>query len=161
MLNLTIREQLLIALMFLLLFVMAGIFAVKYLNRQEKQLQQQLSEQEKQIKQVRKLSREWETLEKTPTSPVMSQPLSSFVENIARSLQIQDNLQLNVLNNVEIGTEGVKVALDKLKLDNLFSMLFRLENHRPVIRTSHLSISISPGVRLVRASFHVHKQKSN
>nr|ADI17587.1 hypothetical protein [uncultured delta proteobacterium HF0130_19C20] len=161
MLNLTIREQLLIALMFLLLFVMAGILAVKYLNSQEKQLQQQLSEQEKQIKQVRKLSREWETLAKTPTSPVMSQPLSSFVENIARSLQIQDNLQLNVLNSVEIGTEGVKVALDKLKLDNLFSMLFRLENHRPVIRTSHLSISISPGVRLVRASFHVHKQKSN
>ena len=161
MLNLTIREQLLIALMFLLLFVLAGILGVKYLNSQENNLQQQLSEQEKQIKQVRKLSREWETLEKTPTSPVMSQPLSSFVENIARSLQIQDNLQLNVLNNVEMGTEGVKVALDKLKLDNLFSMLYRLENHRPVIKTSHLSISISPGVRLVRASFHVHKQKSN
>ena len=89
----------------------------------------------------------------------MSQSLSSFVENIARSLQIQDNLQLNVLNNVEMGTEGVKVALDKLKLDNLFSMLYRLENHRPVIRTSHLSISISPGDRLVRASFQVHKQK--
>ena len=161
MLNLTIREQLLIALMFLLLFVLTGVLGLKYLNNQEKYLQQQLSEQEKQIKQVRKLSREWETLEKTPTSPVMSQPLSSFVENIARSLQIQDNLQLNVLNNVEMGTEGVKVALDKLKLDNLFSMLYRLENHRPVIRTSHLSISISPGVRLVRASFHVHKQKSN
>ena len=161
MLNLTIREQLLIALMFLLLFVLAGILGVKYLNNQENNLQRQLSEQEKQIKQVRKLSREWETLEKTPTSPVMSQPLSSFVENIARSLQIQDNLQLNVLNNVEMGTDGVKVALDKLKLDNLFSMLYRLENHRPVIRTSHLSISISPGVRLVRASFHVHKQKSN
>ena len=161
MLNLTIREQLLIALMFLLLFVLAGILSVKYLNNQEKYLQHQLSEQEKQIKQVRKLSREWEKLEKTPTSPVMSQPLSSFVENIARSLQIQDNLQLNVLNNVEMGTEGVKVALDKLKLDSLFSMLYRLENHRPVIRTSHLSISISPGVRLVRASFHVHKQKSN
>ena len=161
MLNLSIREQLLIALMLLLLFVLAGVLGLKYLNSQEKNLKQQLSEQEKQIKQVRKLSREWETLEKTPTSPVMSQPLSSFVENIARSLQIQDNLQLNVLNNVEMGTEGVKVALDKLKLDNLFSMLFRLENHRPVIRTSHLAISISPGVRLMRASFHVHKQKSN
>ncbi len=161
MLNLTIREQLLIALMFLLIFVLAGILGVKYLNSQEKHLRRQLYEQEKQIKQFRKLSRELETLEKTPTSPVMSQPLSSFVENIARSLQIQDNLQLNVLNNIEIGTEGVKVALDKLKLDNLFSMLYRLENHRPVIRTSHLSISISPGVRLIRASFHVHKQKSN
>ena len=161
MLNLTIREQLLIALMFLLLFVLAGIWGVKYFNSQEKYLQQQLSEREKQIKQVHKLSREWETLQKTLTAPVMSQALSSFVENIARSLQIQDNLQLNVLNNVEKGTEGVKVGLDRLKLDNLFSMLYRLENHRPVIRTSHLSISISPGDRLVRASFQVHKQKSN
>ena len=161
MLNLTIREQLLIALMFLLLFVLAGIWGVKYLNHQEKYLQQQLSEREKQIKQVRNLSREWKTLQKTRTAPVMSQALSSFVENIARSLQIQDNLQLNVLNNVEKGTEGVKVGLDRLKLDNLFSMLYRLENHRPVIRTSHLSISISPGDRLVRASFQVHKQKSN
>ncbi len=161
MLNLTIREQLLIALMFLLLFVLAGMWGLKYLNNQEEYLQIQLSEREKQIKQVRKLSREWETLKKTTTAPVMSQALSSFVENIARTLQIQDNLQLNVLNNMENGTEGVKVGLDKLKLDDLFSMLYRLENHRPVIRTSHLSISISPGDRLVRASFQVHKQKSN
>ena len=158
MLNLTIREQLLIAIMFLLLFVLAGIWGVKYLNSQEKFLQQQLSEREKQIRQVHKLSREWETLQKTPTAPVMSQALSSFVENIARSLQIQDNLQLNVLNNVENGTEGVKVGLDRLKLDHLFSMLYRLENHRPIIRTSDLSISISPGYRLVRDSFQVHKQ---
>ena len=161
MFNLTIREQLLIALMFLLLFVLAGIWGVKYLNSKEKYLQQQLYEQEKQINQVRKLSIEWETLKKTPTAPVMSQALSSFVENIARSLQIQDNLQLNVLNNVELGTEGVKVGLDKLKLDNLISILYRIENHRPVIQTSHLNISISPGDRLVRASFQVHKQKSN
>ena len=161
MLNLTIREQLLIALMFLLLFVLTGMWGVKYLNSQEKYLKQQLSEQEKQIKQVSKLSREWETLKKTPTPPVMSQALSSFVENIARSLQIQDNLQLNVLNNVEKGTEGVKVGLDRLKLDNLYSLIYRLENHRPVVKTSHLSISISPGERLVRASFQVHKQKGN
>ena len=161
MLNRTIREQLLIALMFLFLFLLAGIWGVRYLNTQEKYLQQQLSEREKQIKQVRMLSREWQTLQKTSTAPVISQALSSFVENIARSLQIQDNLQLNVLNNVEKGTEGVKVGLDRLKLDNLFSILFRLENHRPIIRTSHLSISISPGDRVVRASFQVHKQKSN
>ena len=161
MLNLTIREQFLIALMFLLLFSLVGIWSVNYINNQKNYLRQQLSEREKQIKQVRKLSREWETLQKTQTAPVMSQALSSFVENIARSLQIQDNLQLNVLDNVEKGTEVVKVGLDRLKLDNLFSLIYRLENHRPVIRTSHLSISVSPGDRLVRASFQVHKQQSN
>lgn len=161
MFNLTIREQFLIALMFLIIFMLFGIWGVKYLKSQEKYLQQQLYEKEKQINQVGNLLREWETLKKTPTAPAMSQALSSFVENIARSLQIQDNLQLNVLNNVEMGTEGVKVGLDKLKLDNLLAMLYRLENHKPVIKTTHLSIIISPGDRLVRASFQVHKQKSN
>ena len=73
--------------------------------------------------------------------------------------EIQDNLQLNVLTNVQKGTEGVKVGLDKLKLDDLLSMLYRLENHRPVLRTSHLNISISPGSRQIRASFQVHKQQ--
>ena len=161
MLNLSLREQILIALMLLLVFVLAGIWGLQYLNRQENYLLQQLDERDYQIRQVRSLSREWEKIQRTPTAPVLTQALSSFVENIARSLQIQDNLQLNVLTNVEVGTEGVKVGLDRLKLDNLLSMLYRLENHRPVIRTSHLNISISPGDRLVRASFQVHKQQSN
>jgi len=156
--NLSMREQLLIAFMFLLVFVLAGMWGVQHLNREEKLLLLQLEKQELQIKQIRSLSSEWEQVRRTPTAPVMPQALSSFVENIARTLEIQDNLQLNVLNNVQAGIEGVKVGLDRLKLDHLLSMLYQLENHRPVLRTSHLSISISPGNRQVRASFQVHKQ---
>jgi len=152
------REQLLIAFMFLLVFVLAGMWGVQHLNREEKLLLLQLEKQELQIKQIRSLSSEWEQVRRTPTAPVMPQALSSFVENIARTLEIQDNLQLNVLTNVQAGIEGVKVGLDRLKLDHLLSMLYQLENHRPVLRTSHLSISISPGNRQVRASFQVHKQ---
>ena len=88
----------------------------------------------------------------------MKQPLSSFIENVARSFAIQDNLQLNVLQQVEEETEGVQVRLDRLKLDQLTDMLYQLENHRPVLRLSQLNISISPGNRLVRASFQVRKQ---
>ncbi|MBL4826017.1 MAG: type II secretion system protein M [SAR324 cluster bacterium] len=156
--NLSMREQLLIAFMFLLVFVLAGMWGVQHLNREEKLLLLQLEKQELQIKQIRSLSSEWEQVRRTPTAPVMPQALSSFVENIARTLEIQDNLQLNVLTNVQAGIEGVKVGLDRLKLDHLLSMLYQLENHRPVLRTSHLSISISPGNRQVRASFQVHKQ---
>ncbi len=144
--------------MFLLVFVLAGMWGVQHLNREEKLLLLQLEKQELQIKQIRSLSSEWEQVRRTPTAPVMPQALSSFVENIARTLEIQDNLQLNVLTNVQAGIEGVKVGLDRLKLDHLLSMLYQLENHRPVLRTSHLSISISPGNRQVRASFQVHKQ---
>ena len=153
------REQLLIVFMFLLVLVLAGMWGVQHLNRQEKMLLQQLNKLELQIKQISSLSSEWEQVRRTPTAPVMPQALSSFVENIARSLEIQDNLQLNVLTNVQEGTEGVKVGLDRLKLDHLLAMLYQLENHRPVLRTSHLSISISPGNRQVRASFQVQKQQ--
>ena len=132
---------------------------MQQLNLQKKLLQQQLDKLEYQIKHVRALSSEWNEVQRTPTAPVLPQALSSFVENIARSLKIQDNLQLNVLTNVQKGTEGVKVGFDKLKLDHLLSMLYRLENHRPVLRTSHLNISISPGSRQIRASFQVHKQQ--
>ena len=157
--DISMREQLLIALMFLLVFVLAGMWGMQQLNRQGKNLLLQLDKQELQIKQIRSLSSEWDHLRRTPTAPVMPQALSSFVENIARSLEIQDNLQLNVLTTVQKGTEGVKVGLDRLKLDHLMTMLYQLENHRPVLRTSHLSISISPGNRQVRASFQVHKQQ--
>ena len=157
--NFSMREKLLITSMFLLLFILAGMWGMQQLNLQKKLLWQQLDKLEHQIKQVRTLSSELKEVQRTPTAPVLSQGLSSFVENIARSLEIQDNLQLNVLTNVQKGTEGVKVGLDKLKLDHLLSMLYRLENHRPVLRTSHLNISISPGSRLIRASFQVHKQQ--
>ena len=156
--NISMREQFLIFFMLLLVFVLAGMWGVKYLKGEEQTLLLQLDKKELQLKQIRTLSRELEQALRTPTSQVMTKALSSFVETIARSLEIQDNLQLNVLTNVQKGTEGIKVGLDQLKLDGLLSMLYQLENHRPVLRTSHLSISISPGNRLVRASFQVHKQ---
>ena len=157
--EISMREQLLVSFMFLLVFVLAGMWGIQQLNLQQNNLLLQLDKQELQIKQIRSHSSEWDQLRRNPTAPVMPQALSSFVENIARSLEIQDNLQLNVLTNAQKGTEGVKVGLDRLKLDQLLSMLYQLENHRPVLRTSHLSISISPGNRQVRASFQVHKQK--
>ena len=156
--NISMREQFLIFFMLLLVFVLAGMWGVKYLKGEEQTLLLQLDKKELQLKQIRSISRELEQALRTPTSQVMTKALSSFVENIARSLEIQDNLQLNVLTNVQKGTEGIKVGLDQLKLDGLLSMLYQLENHRPVLRTSHLRISISPGNRLVRASFQVHKQ---
>ena len=157
--NFSMREQLLITFMFLLVFVLAGMWGMQQLNLQKKLQLQKLDKLEHQIKQVRAFSNEWKEVQRTPTAPVLPQALSSFVENIARSLEIQDNLQLNVLTNVQKGTEGVKVGLDRLKLDHLLSMLYQLENHRPVLRTSHLNISISPGSRQIRASFQVHKQQ--
>ena len=157
--NLVIRKQLMALFLFLLISVLTVVLGIQQLNLQQDNLLLRLDEQELQIKQIRSQTSEWDQLRRSPTAPIMPQALSSFVENVARSLEIQDNLQLNVLNNVQKGTKGVKVGLDRLKLDQLLSMLYQLENHRPVLRTSHLNISISPGNRMVRASFQVQKQQ--
>ena len=99
--NLSMREQLLIFSMFLIIFVLAGMWGIQKLNHQEKMLLQQKGKLEQQIKQVRFLSRELKDVQRSATASVMPQALSSFVEKIARSLEIQDNLQLNVLTNVQ------------------------------------------------------------
>jgi len=157
--RLSIREQVLIVFMILLAFILILIWGIRQLNSHEELLKLQGVNLELQIKKIRLLSNEWRQLQRTATAPIMPQALSSFIENVARSLEIQDNLQLNVLNNVNNGIEGVKVGLDRLKLDNFVSMLYQLENHRPVLKISFLSISISPGDRQIRASFQVYKQQ--
>ena len=93
--NFSMREQLLITFMFLLVFVLAGMWGMQQLNLQKKLLLQQLDKLEYQIKQVRALSSEWKEVQRTPTAPVLQQALSSFLEIIARSLENQDKLQLN------------------------------------------------------------------
>ncbi|MBT3715147.1 MAG: hypothetical protein HOG45_01110, partial [Deltaproteobacteria bacterium] len=51
--NLSMREQLLISSMFLIIFVLAGMWGIKQLNGQEKILLQQLGKLGQQIEQVR------------------------------------------------------------------------------------------------------------
>lgn len=136
-----------------------GVFILyQRTDRQQQRLSLMLTEKREQLHLARTLHDEWQDLKQKPTAPVMRQALTTFIEKVARSFAIQDNLQLNALTSVEQGMEGVQVRLDRLKLDQLTDMLFQLENHRPVLRMSQLNISISPGSRLVRAGFHVHKQ---
>ena len=136
-----------------------GMFLLfQRLQRSEQQLSQKLSARQLQLDQVHSWASEWNSLKHESSAPVMKQALTTFIENIARTFAILDNLQLNVLPQVADGTEGVQVQLDRLKLDQLTDMLYELENHRPVLRLSQMNISISPGNRLVRASFQVLKQ---
>ena len=134
------------------------ILIFQNLQKTELKLDKRLSEKQEQLNQIRILSGEWNSLKQQPSAPVMKQALSFFIENVASSFAIQDNLQLNVLPQLDEGREGVQVRLDQLKLNQLTEMLFKLENHWPTLMLSQMNISISPGNRLVRASFQVHKQ---
>ena len=153
------KEQLLIFFTTILILILAVFLGINKLNSHEKIMLLKHKELKGQINQIRSLSNEWTQLQSKLTAPIMRQSLSSLIENTARTIGIEDNLQLNVLTNVKNGIEGIKVGLDRLKLDHLFSMLYKLENNRPVLKISHLSITVSPGERKIRASFHVKKQK--
>jgi type II secretory pathway component PulM len=159
--ELTLREQILIGLMLILMVSLAGVWVNQRVVREQERLELQLESRKRQLQEARQLSQEWSALQQKATAPLMQQPLSSFVESVARAVKIQDHLQLNALPNAPEGTEGVQVRLDQLLLEDLMEMLYRLENNRPVLKLSQLDLSISPGSRLVRASFQVHKQSGS
>ena len=155
------REQFIIFISSILFLIIGTIWGIQHLENHEKELEKKLDFWNNKIREIRNNSDEWIRVQQKITAPIMLQSLSSFVENVARSLEIQDNLQLNDLTNLDKGLEGIKVGLDGLKLDHLLSMLYKLENHRPVLKISHFKIAISPGERKIRASFHVKKQKKD
>ena len=156
--ELTLREQLLLGLLLLIGLAFGGVYVQKQLAGQEALLQQQLDNRRQQLRQLQVLASEWNQLKNRPLAPVMEQPLSAFVEAVARDLKIQDNLQLNVLSNPPEGLDGVQVRLDKLNLDDALEVLYKLENNQPVLQIEQLLFSVAPGSRVVRLNFQVFKQ---
>ncbi|MGK5091441.1 type II secretion system protein GspM [Deltaproteobacteria bacterium TL4] len=154
------RERLLIAVMMGLLIALLVSMIAKKLSGYEASLTQQKQTQEKRLKEVQKLEKEWIGLQNTSTAPIMPGSLSSFVESTARKLQIHNNLQLNAITNAPSGTEGVQVRLDQLNLDQLFETLYTIEKKYPVLLMDQLDVSISPGSRMLRVAFRVYKQKN-
>ena len=156
--ELTLREQLLLGLLLLVGLAFGGVYVQKQLAGQEALLQQQLDNRRQQLRQLQALASEWNQLKNRPLAPVMEQPLSAFIEAVARDLKIQDNLQLNALSNPPEGLDGVQVRLDKLNLDDALEVLYRLENNQPVLQIEQLLFSVAPGSSVVRLNFQVFKQ---
>ena len=156
--ELNLREKLLLGLLLLIGLAFGGVYVQKQLAGQEALLQQQLDNRRQQLRQLQVLASEWNQLKNRPLAPVMKQPLSAFVEAVARDLKIQDNLQLNVLSNPPEGLDGVQVRLDKLNLDDALEVLYKLENNQPVLQIEQLLFSVAPGSRVVRLNFQVFKQ---
>lgn len=159
--SLTLREQLLIGVLALMIVGIGVGWGLSGWQGQAQVLERKLAQTQRQLRELDGLVAEWGRVRQQSTAPVMGKPLSSFVEEVARSLRVQEQLQLNTLSSVPEGTEGVQVRLDQLKLDQLLDVLHRLEHHRPVLRLSQLDLTVSPGSRLVRVSFQVLKQQQS
>ena len=152
------REKALIGIMGLLIVALFGGLIFNKLSRYQSGLVQLQKGKQKQLETVLDLGKEWRHLQGIPTARVMPDALSSFIESTARRLQIIENLQLNALPSNPSGMEGVQVRIDQLNLDQLFGIIYTIETNRPVLLVEQLDISISPGSRLLRASFRVFKQ---
>ncbi len=156
---LTQREYLLVAMMLVLALVVAITLGWRKLQEHEAELREKLVFKQKQLETVTNLEREWRELSRLPNLPVIPQSLNTFVENGARKFNLENHLQLNALTSVPERTEGIQVKLDRLNLDQLFDMLYFLENHKPVLLIEQLDILLIPRSNLLRASFRLYKQK--
>jgi type II secretory pathway component PulM len=152
------REKVLILVMLALMITLLAGLILNKLSNYTSQLTYQYTSKQKQLEDVKKLEQDLIYLHEIPTAPIMPSSLSSYVERIARVLQVHDQLQLNVLTSNPPGMEGVQVRIDKMNLNQLFGALYMIEKERPVLLIEQLDISISPGTRLLRASFRVYKQ---
>ncbi len=158
--ELSTREKVLIAIMLVLAVGLFGYFGVQQLESYTSQLNTQLTARQRQLGHLENLEQEWLRLSAHPNLPVIKEPLSSFLESGARRIGLQEQLQLNPLSNAPEGTEGVQVRLDRINLDQMFDMLYFLENNKPVVLVEQMEVTTSPGSKLIRISFRVYKQNN-
>lgn len=155
---LTLRESALIALMLFLLVAAGAVFGLQKLEARHGEMQARLALRQQQLETVEALEKEWLALNRQPNLPKIPQSLNAFMENVARRFQISEQLQLSPISNPPVGLEGVRVRWDRLNLDQMFDILFFLENHQPVLLLEQLEILMLPRSDLIRVSFRVYKQ---
>lgn len=156
--SLSFREYFLIVIMLLLMAVAGGMFGFQKLEERHLQVQARFSLKQQQLEMVKQLEQEWLTLNRHPILPTLPQSLNALIENAAQKFEVKTQLQLNPITNPPQGMEGIRVRLDQLNLDQMFEVLFFLENHKPVLLIEQLEIITIPGSNLIRFSFRLYKQ---
>lgn len=156
--SLSLREYILITVMLLLMAAAGGRFGYQQLEERYAQLQASLESKQQQLEVVEQLEKEWLALNRHPDLPTFPQSLNAFLENTAEQFQVKEQLQLNPITNAPLGMEGIRVRLDRLNLDQMYELLFFLENHKPVLWIEQLDLATIPGSDLIRLSFRIYKQ---
>lgn len=157
--NLSSREKSLIGLMGAILLVFLAFLGFKFIQISSGGSDDQLNLRIVDLQQIRKLRQEWEQLNSLPEIPTSTLSLITILERTANSFQLKDSLQLNELPSISEGLEGVQVKLENLNLDQVFHLLYFLENYRPVILIEPLEVSRLPNSDVLRVSFRAYKQK--
>ncbi len=153
------REWLLIAIMLLLLVFTAGMFGLRNLQNHRAQIRASLILKEQQLEIVQHLEKEWLALNRHPTPPVLARSLRVTLEDAAMQFNLKEKLQLNPIPNPPAGMAGIRVRLDRLNLDEMFDILYFLENHQPVLLIEQWEIIAIPRSDLLRLSFRLYKRE--
>ena len=156
--SLSLRNWILIAIMLILLAYTGGTLGFQKLRNHRAQIQANLTLKQKQLEILQLLEKEWLALNRYPTLPVIPQSLNASLENMARQLNIGEKLQLNPIPKPPLGMEGIRVRLNRLNLDEMFDILYFLENHKPVLLIEQWEIITLPSSALLRLSFRIFKQ---
>ncbi|MBF0277616.1 MAG: hypothetical protein HQM13_07495 [SAR324 cluster bacterium] len=159
---LTFREYLLIAIMLLLGIGAAGRYGYQQLESYKSTIEAERVLKQKQLEIVGQLEKEWAELNRRTPLPVIPQVLKTFVENGVKKLKLEEkqhNLQMNDLSSVPENMEGIQVKLEQLNLDQMFDILFFLEDNKPVVLVEQMEISNRPGTDLLRLNLRIYKQK--
>ena len=156
------REKILIAFMLLLGIVFLSSLILQKVEEQQQSLEKRTNIQQLQFKNVQKLEREWRQVNQVRPLATISRSLTSYMESMARDFNLQQQLQLNAINsgNSE-GIEGVEIRFNPLNLDQMFDIIYFLENNRPVLLVKELEVNTIPGSKLLRMTFQVFKQNNS
>lgn len=156
------REKILIAFMLLLGIVFLSSLILQKVEEQQQSLEKRTDLQQSQFKNAQKLEREWIQVNQVRPLATISRSLTSYMESMARDFNLQQQLQLNAINSVNLeGIEGVEIRLNPLNLDQMFDIIYFLENNRPVLLVKELEINSIPGSQLLRMTFQVFKQNNS
>ncbi len=160
--SLALREYILITVMLLLLVGAAGRYGYQGLASYRFGLEAELTLKQKKLKILEQLEKEGLELSRRVSLPTIPQALKTFVENGVKKFNLhekQHNLQMNDISSVPENMAGIQVRLERLNLDQMFNILFFLEDHKPVVLVEQLEITNKPSTDLFRLTLRIYKQK--
>ena len=125
--DLTLREQILIALMVILFIAFIPYYFLNQWQQERNRLSVQYTTKIQQLETLQALEQEWQSIRQQPRPAILSRSLSSLMESNASRMGIQDRLQINNLQGLNFeDREGIQVRLNQLNLDEAYELIYFL-----------------------------------
>ena len=151
------REKMLIGILGVLLVGVLLFYGIQGIASMGQGLQKEISSRENYHRQALAITAEMAKLESRPQQPARTRSLIGFVEQLARRINLGERVQLNLIpNDNRSGLQGIDIKVSDLTLDEMFELLFALENSEIQLMIQQLELNPSFRHRdLLRLSIRV------